>query len=406
MIFLSLCIFHPIEAISEEETITGPENSPLVICLPDDVVTMDPTMHRSRITQIVLKNIFDSLTARNEKNNVVPQLAESWRLINDTEWEFRLRNDVRFHNGQRLTASDVKFTLDRVINKDFSTQEVSPRKGLFEPVTEVTAPDDLTIRIKTGHPWPNLPLMLSLQEILPESYFKKVGSSGFNDHPVGAGPFRFVRGKRGDEIVLERFEDYYGGSSLRPPVQKAPLRQVVFKIVPSSLDQLAMLKSGKCDILFDVHPEYIAVLGMSSGIHILKIPATKSYFAEINCTRPPMNDMRVRKALNYAVDINTIIRYKLSGQGQRLSTILLPNAFGFNRRLDPYPYNTKRARELLNEAGYPYDYVISIFTNRNDLIFADSIALYLTKMGLKAQLKIVHYFRPQDTGPDAPWDIF
>ncbi len=406
LILLPLFIFYSFKSISGEEIIAEPDNNPLVICLPDDVVTMDPAMHRSRITQIVLKNIFDSLTARDEKNNVVPQLAESWRLISDTEWEFRLRDKVRFHNGERLTAYDVKFTLERVINEDIYTHEISPRKGLFEPVIEVTAPDELTIRIKTGHPWPILPLMLSLQEIIPESYFKKVGSNGFNDFPVGAGPFKFVRGKRGDEIVLERFEDYYGGSSLRPPVQKAPLRQVVFKIAPSSLDQLAMLKSGKCDILFDVSPEYITALGMASGIRILKIPATKSYFAEINCTRPPMNDIRVRRALNYAVDINTIIKHKLSGQGHILATVVLPNAFGFNSRLEPYPYNTTMARELLNEAEYPYDYVISIFANRNDLILADSISLYLTKMGLKVQLKIVPYFRPQDTGADAPWDIF
>ncbi len=248
--------------------------------------------------------------------------------------------------------------------------------------------------------------MLSLQEIVPATYMKAAGSHGFEAHPVGTGPFRFIRNIAGNGIILERFEGYYGGSPRISPVQKAPLKQLIFKVVPSQLDRLAMLKAGRCDIIFNVPPESIPILKMSPGIRILKVPATRSFFAEINCTRPPLNDRRVRQALNYAVDIETMIRHKLQGHGKVLSTILLPNAFGYNPQLHPYPYNPAVARQLLDAAAYPDDRPIVIYSNRDDLVFADSIALFLTKLGLQTRLMIAPSFRPQTMGPDAPWDIF
>jgi peptide/nickel transport system substrate-binding protein len=322
---------------------------------------LDPTNHRSRASQIILKNIFDSLTTRTSTNEVIPQLAESWRLLEKTRWQFILRKGVRFHNGQNLTASDVKFTIDRVIRDGAIDGQTSPRKSLLEPVAEVTVIDDDTVDIKTRHPWPNLPLMLSMQEIVPAAYMQTVGTQGFESHPVGTGPFKFIRMEPDGNIVLERFDDYYGGSNRRPPVQKAPLKQVIFKTLPSHLDQLAMLKSGQCDIISHVPPRSIPILNMSPGIRILKAQATRSYFAEINCTRPPLNDARVRQALNYAVDMNAMIHQKMQGHGETLATVLLPNAYGFDSKLQPYPYDPSMVRWLMNTAAYPDDRAMVIY---------------------------------------------
>jgi peptide/nickel transport system substrate-binding protein len=395
-------------AISAERAASGDfiENNRLVVCLPAGVDSFDPADHRSRITQIVLKNIFDSLTTRDHSNRIIPQLAESWRLIDDTQWEFKLRRGVRFHNGHELSAVDVQFSLNRVIHEGALDGRTSPRRSLLSPISEVRVKDDCTVRIKTLYSWPNLPLMLSLQEIVPAAYMQAVGGRGFEAHPVGTGPFRFVSNDGGRHIVLKRFEGYYGGSPQRTPVQTAPLKKVVFIVVPSLPDQVTLLKTGRCDILFNLPPSSIPILEMVPGLRVLKGPATKSYFAEINCTRAPWGNRRVRQALNYAVDMQAIVRYKLQGHGSVLSTVLLPNAFGFDPGLQPYPYDPARARKLLKAAAFPSGHSISIYCSSEDLLFADGIALFLTKLGMRTRTVTQTVPRPQAVGRDAPWDIF
>jgi peptide/nickel transport system substrate-binding protein len=408
-LLLIICSMWAIGASSADDHVSSEipaENNRLVVCLYADINSLDPTNHRSRATQIVLKNIFDSLTARTKSNEVVPQLADSWRLIDKTMWQFVLRKGVRFHNGQKLTAADVKFTIDRVIHDGAIDGISSPRKSLMEPISEVIVVDDHTVHIKTRHPWPNLPLMLSMQEIIPAAYVQTVGTQGFESHPVGSGPFKFVRKTSNDTIILERFDGYYGGSPSRPPVQAPPLEKVIFKTVPSHLDQLAMLKAGRCDIISNVPPRSIPILNMSPGIRILTVQATRSHFAEINCTRPPLNDLRVRQALNYAIDMDAVINHKLQGHGDTLATVLLPNAFGYDPALKPYPYDPSIARRLLDAAAYPDGYALVIYSNIYDLMLADGIALYLTKLGLQTRMVVSPTFRPNQSGPGAPWDIF
>jgi peptide/nickel transport system substrate-binding protein len=406
MPILLLWTFQTADAVQRAETGELAENNRLVVCLPTGVDSFDPANHRSRITQIVLKNIFDSLTSRDHSNRIVPQLAESWRLIDDTLWEFKLRSGVRFHDGHVLSADDVRFSLNRVIHEGALDGRTSPRKSLLAPITEVCVEDHLTVRIKTLYPWPSLPLILSLQEIVPAAYFQKVGLRGFESHPVGTGPFKFMRTNNGRIIVLGRFEDYYGGSPERPPVQTAPLKQLVFKTIPSFPDQVAMLKSGRCDIIFNLPPTSVPILEMVPGLRVLKGPATRSFFAEINCARGPLSDRRVRQAFNYAVDMQAFVRYKLQGHGKVLSTVLLPNAFGHDPRLQPYPYDPAAARQLLEAAAYPGDRPITIYCDQEDLEFAHSIALFLTKLGMRTRTVPQPAPRPRIIGKDAPWDIY
>lgn len=378
----------------------------LVLCLPTAVDKLDPTNYRSRLTQIVLKKIFDSLTTRNNSNTVIPQLAESWRLINDTLWQFKLRKDVLFHNGQPMTAEDVKFTLDRVVRQGAMDGRTSPRRSLFKPISAVLVQDRYTVLIRTHHPWPNLPLMLSLQEIVPAHHFQTVGSALFETAPVGTGPFRFIRSVQGKEILLERFDGYYNTPSIQRLDTKEPLNTLIIKVVTSPIEQIAMLKTGQCDIIFNLPPETIPILKMTPDLQIFTVAATRSCFAELNCTRPPLNDRRVRQALNYAVDMDSIVAHKLLGSGKTLSTVLLPNAFGYDEHLSPYPYDPTTALKLLDDAKYSKDHPINVYANNESLVLADGIMLYLTKLGLKARMVVTNAYRPQIIGPDAPWDIF
>lgn len=382
------------------------DNSTVTVCMASDIISLDPTDHRSRVTQIVLKNIFDSLTARDSRNNVIPQLAESWSLINDTEWEFRLKRGVKFHNGDELKASDAAFTFNRIIYGEPPGYIPTKRRALYSAVTGIFVLDDYTLRIRTSYPWPGLPVMFSLQEIVPEKYMKEKGPAAFTRMPVGTGPFKYKSRTKGEKIVLERFDDYYGGSSERPPVQAAPLKNLVFRIVTSYPDQVAMLKKRECNIITDVPGELLPVLKISGDIDIYNIPATRCYFADVNCSRPFFKDVRCRKALNYAVDVEAIIKQKFPGNGSILATVFLPNTRGYNPDLKPYPYDPETARRLFKESDFPMDYVISIHAHRSVLLFADGISMYLTKLGIKSRVKLVDGLRPDKTGNDASWDIF
>jgi peptide/nickel transport system substrate-binding protein len=388
MVALTYTWSHPKPCSGQAPDLSGVKNK-LTIGLDSSIQSLDPTNHRDRTTQVALKNMFDSLTTRDKDLNVVPQLAESWKPLDDTTWEFKLRRGVKFHNGDDFTSKDVKFTLDRVTREGALDGKTSPRKGLLASFSGVTIVDDFTIRIQTTKPWAILPLMLTLQEIVPMNYMKKVGSLGFQSKPVGTGPFRFV-GKVGqDQLNLERFENYYGGSPNIPPVQPAPLKYLIFRHVPENVVRIGMLQRGELDIITRISPETVGILKMTPNLEVQTSPATRSYFVDINMTRPPLNDPRVRLALNYAVDMEAVVNHVLGGQGRVLPTILLPNAFGYNSSLQPYEYKIDEARKLLQDAGYPKTSSITIQCADVYQPFANAIALFLTRLGLSHTIEVV-----------------
>ena len=385
-----------------------PDGNGLVVCVPVWPKPLDPTDHRSRLVQIVLKNIFDSLTVRDARMEVVPQLAESWRTVSETKWEFKLRPGVKFHNGEPLTADDVKFTLDRVTREGALDGRTSPRRSLFKPICRVEAVDPLTVVIETDKPWPVLPLMLSLQEIVPRKYMIAVGTKGFRERPVGCGPFRFVGIEAGKRIILKRFDDYYGGSTEIPPVQPTRLDYLIFQTAGSGAERIALLKKGEADLIFDLPTEAVPILKATPGIKVLCSRATRSYFAEINCLKPPWNDPRVRRALNYGLDKQVVLQNILKGCGVILPTILLPEAFAYASDLQPYPYRPDLASDILAKAGLSVkgQVGVSIHCVQAHRSLAETIALFLAKLGLKPNMVLEPGYRPRAIGPQADWDIF
>ena len=332
------------------------ETNKLVVCIPIWAEPLDPTDHRSSVVPIVLKTMFDSLTTRESTTKVVPQLAESWRIITDTNWEFTLKKGVKFHNGDELTADDVKFTLDLVTRKGALNGRTSPRRGLFKPISKTMVAVRYKVRIETSKPWPVLPLMLSLQEIVPRKYMSEVGVENSRQQPVGTGPFTFLKMEGKERLVQERFDGFYGGSLRPPPVGPAGLKRLVFRTVPSKAEQVALLKAGECDIVPDLSPEPVPMIQSTPSLKGLKSTATISYCADINRGKPPRNDRRIRQALKLLVDRRALvrnIRHILKGHGFALPTVLLPNAFSHGTALKPYPYKPVMAEALLGKnAGW------------------------------------------------------
>ena len=316
----------------------------------DRIQSFDPADHRDRDTETVLRNIFDGLVTRTPDGQVVPEIAESWEQPDPTTYIFRLRRGVRFHDGRPLTAEDVVFTFQRILSPTGLDGRQSPRLGLLGPLREVEALDDYTVRMKLASPSPVFLQLLVHTQIVPKHYIEQVGLQGFTRHPVGAGPFKFVQGRLDGDIVLERFDDYYGGSPDLPPVGPPPLRRVVFRMMPEPGARVAALLSGEVQIIHEVPPDAVPQLERSPGVQVKVAPGTRLYAIELNNRR--LTDPRVRQALNYAVDWETILRELYRGYAHRVATAMLPSGFGYDPSLKPYPYDPDRARELLREAGY------------------------------------------------------
>jgi len=323
--------------------IASPKDT-IVVGLYQDVLSLDPANHRSRTAETVIRNIFDGLVTRGPDMEIVPEIAESWKWLDDVTCEFKIRKGITFHNGEALTAEDVEFTFNRIIKEGGMDGETSPRKGLLGPLESVEMVDDYTVVFKLSEPWTVLLKMLPHQQIVPKDYLKEVGSEEFRKNPIGAGPFKFVEGKLNERIVLERFEEYYGGSPDLPPVGVAPLKTVIFEILPESSTRVAALLGGECDIIENVPTADVPRIEKNPNCVIKYSKGTRAYYLEMNLTTPPLDNIKVRKAINYAFNRELLIEMLYNGEGGVFAGPLFPYEEMFDTSLTPYEYNPGLAK--------------------------------------------------------------
>src|SRR5216110_4033468 len=290
----------------------------------------------------VLYALHDALVKPMPANLATPSLAESWTLSPDgRNYEFKLRENLKFHNGDPFTADDVKFSFAR-----------AKGKLLHDKVKEITVVSPTRVRFTLHEPWPDFMsyyggLVSGAGWIVPKKYFEQVGPDGFKKAPVGLGPYRFVSHTPGVELVMEAFEGYW---------RKMPsVKRVVFKMVPESTTRVAMLKRGEVDIayLLDV-PQAEQVkrdpnlkLAFSGGIAIFFLD-----FLDQWDPKSPWHDKRVRQAASYAIDRKALSEVETLG-ASRPAGNFVPRRFEFALPLEPDPYDPAKARQLLAEAGYP-----------------------------------------------------
>jgi len=341
------------EVIAPSETEI--ENT-LVIALAHPPTSLDPADHRDRESEIVLRNLFDGLVTRDAGGNVYPELAEEVHWVDELTLLIKLRKGITFHNGEELGTDDVQFTFERIMQEngiDFPTPHTSQRQDLIAPVLSVEAQDDYTVVMHLSQPWPNALQMLIHQPIVSKGYWEEAGGGGFNSQPVGTGPFRFVSAEtRLRGIVMERYPDYYGGAAELPPVEEACVERVVFKVISQEMARVQALLAGEVDFLNDISPEFCQQLSNTPGIQVFSVPGTHPLWLEMNVKKAPFDDVRVRRALNYAINKEEIIAEVYQGRGTALAGALSPLNNYADQSLAPYPYNPIKAREMLTEAGW------------------------------------------------------
>src|SRR5438552_1390759 len=293
----------------------------------------------------VLYALHDALVKPMPGNLMAPSLAESWTVSADQKaYEFKLREGLKFHNGDPFTAEDVKFS--------FLRTKGAGAKVLQEKVREVVAIDPYRVRFLLHEPFPDFmtyygTLATGAGWIVPKKYFESVGADGFKKQPVGLGPYKFVSNTPGVELVMEAYEGYW---------RKMPsVKRLVFKSVPEATTRMAMLRRGEVDLAYlldapqaqDVKRDPNFKLAFSGGIGTFYLDYLDQWDA-----KSPWHDRRVRLAAMHAIDGRAVNEAENLGPS-RLTGSLVPRKFEFALPLEPYAYDPAKARQLLAEAGYP-----------------------------------------------------
>ena len=354
----------------------------LVVAQDADAVSLDPHMGNDMRSLRVIAQIYDTLVVQGDDLELRPNLAESWEPVDDRTWEFRLRQGVTFHNGQSLTAHDVKFTFDRL--RDPATRAAATILSAVEAVEVV---DDYTVRIRTAFPF--APILHHLAHpaasILDEDTVRAAGNDYGTRIVVGTGPFRFDGWVAGSHITLKRHDTWWGGTST--------LEEIVFRSIPDDTVRAIELETGGVDIAYMLDPISVSWLQDVPGVHIHTVETFSSDFIIFNVQKEPLNDVRVRQAIHHAIDVDTLVDVLYEGQAVRAAGPLSPRIFGAHPDLAPYAYDPDRARALLAEAGYPDGFRITLWTNEAPLRMqlAEVVQENLRAVGITADIQVMEW---------------
>lgn len=344
--------------------------------------TGDPGYDTGAWSLAAYKHIFDTLIVF-EDGALQPSVATSWEAVDETTWEFTLRDDVTFQNGEPLDAEAVKFTIDRIMNPD----EAIPWAGQMGPIEDVEVIDDTTVRIHTSVPFGPLVQKLLVAFIIPPDYYQEVGKEAFAQSPIGSGPFQWVDFDPLTHLTVEAWPESWRWQGKEPGVDV-----VTWRKLPEASTRVSALQAGEVDVADDIPTEVISILE-GSGIEVISQPIAQTNVVNLRSTwDTPLADMRVRQAINYAVDKQVLLDSILQGHGTLVNSQLIgPESFGFNPDLEPYPYDLERARELLAEAGYPDGFEITFHFSEGrypkDKEVSEAIAAQLAQVGIQANLE-------------------
>lgn len=350
------------------------ENS-ITVAIGGDPSTLDPQAADDGNERAVNDNIYETLITRDDNMVLQPLLAESWEQIDDTNWSFKVKTDISFTNGEPLNAEAVAFSVNRIINPDFNSEQLS----FFETITGASVADDGTVTITTSGPDPILPARMYWLKIVPPI---AAAAEGFAENPVGTGPYKFVSWERGQSVTLEANAEYWGGA---PSIQT-----VVIRPIPEESTRLAALKAGEVDLVRDLIPEQIDQAPVVKTIPGLEFPIVR-----LNNKSGVLQDVRIRQAINYAVDKESIAEalfggYAVVAQGQVLNS----SHFGFNPDVQAYPYDPEMAKQLLAEAGYngeAIQFVGEAGRWLKDRELIEVIAAMLSDVGITVDVQILEW---------------
>ncbi len=356
-------------------------NDTIVIAQGVDPSTLDPQNHYETPAFNVLLNIYETLLVRDDEMKLTPLLATSWKLVNNTTWEFTLRKGVKFHNGEDFNAAAVKFSLERIADGKNKLKQTT-LVGILDRVEMV---DDYTVRVTTTKPYPYLDAQLAhLGAMMPPKYTQEKGPSYIALHPIGTGPYKLGRWIKDDHLTLEANDQYWGGA---PRIKKA-----IFRPIPEATTRVAALQTQEADIIVNIPPHLARLMDWKGRSSVAKVPSSRVIFMAFDTTQGgPLADKKVRQAIAQAIDVDKIIKNVLEGNGIRLGTPFTRYHFGYDATIRPNSYNPEMAKKLLAEAGAQgFELTLNSPSGRylNDKEVAEAVVGDLRKIGINARVKI------------------
>jgi len=369
----------------------------LSIALGGDVTSMDPHFHNLTPNNNIGAHVFETLVAKDAGGRFKPALAESWRAVDDTTWEFKLRKGVRFHDGSIFTAADVVYSLDRVPTVPNSP---SPFTTYTKQVTEKIVVDPWTLRLKSAGPYPQMPVDIGTVLIVSAKAAANATTDDFNTGKatVGTGPYKFVRWQKGDRIELVRNDAYWG--------PQAPWDRVTFRIITSDPTRVASLLAGEVRAIENVPTTDLATLSRNKDLAVYRTVSVRLMYLHLDTARDktpfvtdkagkpldrnPLKDLRVRRAMSKAINRPALVERVMEGAAVSTGQLMPKGFFGFTPALKPELYDVEGAKKLLAEAGYPDGFGLTLHApnNRyvNDEQIAQAIAQLLARIGIQTRV--------------------
>lgn len=357
----------------------------LVFAMNTDVQSLDPQIQNDTTSEQVVKMLYNTLLKFQDDGTVVGDLAESWSVSEDKlTWTFNLKQGVKFHNGKELTSADVKATFDRALNAEAGGLRTTEIIKMF---TAVEAPDPYTVTITTDGPYgPMESLMCNMSlGIMDADYIEQygldLGTSAEGEN--GTGPFKVVSWERDQEIVVERFDDYFG--------TPAKLQTVVYTVIPEAASRVIALETGEVDVIDKPTDEDLARLEADTeNFTVLRKPTISQRLFRFGCNDPIISNTKVRQAIVYAIDRQAIIDALFTGSAYPSTAPLAPVTFGYSD-LGEIEQDLELAKSLLAEAGYPDGFDTKIVTTeryQNGIELAEIISQQLAEIGINAEIEV------------------
>lgn len=370
----------------------GTEGGDLTIAIHSDPAGLDPHTVNDVPSGNIGINIYESLVAFDKNNELQGLLATEWEMIEDTVWEFKLREGVKFHDDSDFNAEVVKANFERVLDPEIASQ----RAFLYEMISEIKVIDDYTVQFVTEFPFAPLAAhiahsgggMISLEAIKKDYEAMENGEvpgSTITTNPVGTGFFKFDHWTSGEEIKLVRNDNYWG--------DKAHLDSVTFKIINEPLTRLSELETGYSDIIEKVQPSDINRVESNPDIYLDRKQLVSLAYVSFNTTKEPFDDVRVRQAISMAINKDDIVNGIMEGSAIPAVGPIPPGVFGFDESVPPIPYDPEKAKELLAEAGYENGFSTTIWTNDNPqrVQTAEYVQSKLGEIGINVSIEVVEW---------------
>jgi peptide/nickel transport system substrate-binding protein len=370
-----------------------PAAAKIVIAIGSDPSTLDPQYPDDGNMRTVNDNVYEVLIGRDPKTEaLVPILAESYAQKDATTWEVKLRQGVKFQNGEAFDADAAASSIKRIIDPSYKSELLS----FVSTIKDAKVVDPATIQIITTGPDPILPARLTWLAMVPPKYSAE---KDFPNKPVGTGPYKFVEWVKGDHVTLQANPDYWG--------TKPSIQNVVIRMIPEAATRVAALRANEVDLIRDLPPESTSLAPKVAAAPGLEFP-----WIRINTKKGKLADVRVRQALNYAVDKEALAKslyggYAVVADGQ----ILTPGHFGYSKDVKAYPFDAAKAKALLSEAGasgLELQLVGESGRWLKDKELVEAVAGYLQAVGLKPKVQIAEWSAWLDllfAGPDKAPDL-